>query len=165
MREVMYKLDIQTGSLSVRFPPSHALIDRPFSGTKEDIQEARNTAFYLLARIASYVDFKEDTSLARLSNVVAAIWPELDMNPAANPAATNPTASVCAFGLLWRKTEPDLKFPNIHKKKLVMDWLISRQPPESHELGPRGLRLEYPPAPGKPSAPRLAAVRPLVVPD
>jgi tRNA(Ile)-lysidine synthase len=147
MREVMYKLDIQTGSLSVRFPPAYALIDRTFTGSDEDIQEARNTAFYLLARIASYVDFKEDTSLARLSNVVSAIWPELDLNAPAGPAATNPTASVCAFGLLWRKTDSDQKFPNIHRKKFMMDWLISRQPPESHELGPRGLRLEYPPAP------------------
>ena len=148
-REVICKLDVQTGSLSVRFPPAFTLLGRPII-SEQDVDEVRNTAYMLLVRIAGFVDFRDNTSIGKLSGVVSAVWPELRHDSKNVPDATNPSASVCAFGLFWRKWNQ----PNPpHLPKSVsgmvnpMDWLVSRQPPESHELGRTGLRLEYPPMP------------------
>lgn len=149
MRDVIYKLDVQTGSLSVRFPPAPALLGRPILSEK-DLDEARNTAYMLLVRVASFVDFRENTPIGKLSGIVSAVWPELTNDSDNVPIATNPTASVCAFGLFWRKwnePNPPTLPKSINGKANPMDWLISRQPPESHELGRSGLRLEYPPTP------------------
>jgi tRNA(Ile)-lysidine synthase len=148
-RDVIYKLDIQTGSLSVRFPPASALLGRPIV-SEEDVDEARNTAYMLLVRIASFVDFRENKAIGKLSGIVPAVWPELRVDEDVLPAASNPTASFCAFGLFWRKWN-EINPPSLPKsadrKINPMDWIISRQPLASHELGRTGLRLEYPPTP------------------
>ncbi|KAF2686578.1 hypothetical protein K458DRAFT_297696 [Lentithecium fluviatile CBS 122367] len=145
--EVLCKLDIQTSSLNVRFPPSSMLLDRPI-WSKKDVNDARNTAYILLDRLAGLVTPLEYTSASKLSGVVSAIYPELEIHNENSIHGPNSGGSLCAQGLWWQQSNEAIPsiFPRLPSgMRHPMDWLLSRQPLERHELGSSGLRLEYPP--------------------
>jgi tRNA(Ile)-lysidine synthase len=150
MRSLDFKLDIQTGSLSVRFPVASALLGRPIL-SEQDKNEAKNTAYMFLERVAGFVSFQDNPPTNKLSGIVSAIWPEFaDHNGDGITCPSPLAASLCAFGIWWRRWDavPTHLAPQLSDQRLnSMDWLLSRQPPEKHELGPSGLRLEFPPPP------------------
>ncbi|KAH7080517.1 PP-loop family-domain-containing protein [Paraphoma chrysanthemicola] len=73
--ECLMKLDIQTGSLLVRFPPFASLLERPIV-TQQDKIEARDKAYCLIEKVAELVTAKPKAALGQLAARIDSIYPE-----------------------------------------------------------------------------------------
>lgn len=140
-------LDIQTGSLVVRFPPASSFLDRPIV-TDFDKNEARNTAYLFLQRIAELVSPRESPSVGQFANAVDSIWPRLsvDSTPTLN-------ATFCVFGIWFRPWGNPTPFrseegiPVVHE----MDYLLTRQPLDHFEKNNADIFLTIPPVSENPA--------------
>lgn len=142
-------LDIQTGSLIVRFPLAAAFLDRPIE-TQKDKHDARNTAFLFLQRISELITPKEVPSIGQFSSVIDAIWPALALDPDVAPAE-----SFSVYGTWFRRWNNYSPFTSIDYDFLAknqMEWLLSRQPLISYEKKDGDISLTIPPVSRNPAA-------------
>ncbi|KAF2869964.1 PP-loop family-domain-containing protein [Massariosphaeria phaeospora] len=145
----LLKLDIQTGSLIVRFPETTALLDQPIV-TESDKSHARNTAYLLFERITEIVSPKQNPSIGQLTKAVETVYPALSTEVHAQIASKKAhTASIfCAFGVWFH--------PWIGKSVFTQDpslpdgngpeWLLSRQPLEDGKMREPGTCITFPPS-------------------
>ncbi|KAH7095966.1 PP-loop family-domain-containing protein [Paraphoma chrysanthemicola] len=136
--ECLMKLDIQTGSLLVRFPPFASLLERPIV-TQRDKIEARDNAYCLIEKVAELVTAKPKTALGQLAARIDSIYPEFltteerEELVAANEAHFRDNFTVSH--VWWRKWEKPSPFEDSgipsedfgssapHPK----EWLLTRQ--------------------------------------
>ncbi|KAF2267079.1 hypothetical protein CC78DRAFT_103842 [Lojkania enalia] len=120
------RLDIQTGSLIVRFPQTSSLLSRPLV-TESDKNQARDVAYLLIERVADLVSPKEAALVGRFSSVVELIYPTLSQVPS---EAQETKETFANFGLWFKKWDSPSpfnkkgEFPHRHD----MEWLLTRQP-------------------------------------
>ncbi|KAH7414131.1 PP-loop family-domain-containing protein [Phaeosphaeria sp. MPI-PUGE-AT-0046c] len=142
--QCLFKLNIRTGSLTVRFPPFSALLARPIQ-TESDKAEARNNAYYLLEQVADLVTPKMKVATGQLDTRVDSIYPEFQSSEEKDELTTAAEADLkekfTVFGVWWRKLEiaspfednglpsPDHYAVDPHPS----EWLLSRQTLENHE--------------------------------
>ncbi|KAH8727647.1 PP-loop family-domain-containing protein [Phaeosphaeriaceae sp. PMI808] len=152
--QCLMKLDIQTGSLLVRFPPFSSLLSRPIE-TEADMAEAKNTAYCLIEKVADLVTPKFKSALGQLAARIDCVYPELlrfEEKEEIFAAGHN----ICrdrftVYHLWWRQWDKASPFHNDclpsedfgssapHPK----EWLLTRQTLEQYE-GQR-LRIVIPP--------------------
>jgi hypothetical protein len=141
--QTLIKLDIQTGSLHVRFPPTAKLLGRPVKDEADRI-EARNTAFLFIQRVIELISPKESRSIGQLSIAVDSIYPIL-RGPDDDPSSAE---SFTVSGVLirpWGKATvfaPQGTLAHRHE----MDYYLCRQPLDDREKREGGIFLTVPPA-------------------
>lgn len=133
--QCLIKLDIQTGSLLVRFPAYSSLLPRPIK-TETDKNEAKNNAYCLMARVAEHVTRKIKPRIGQLATIIDLIYPEF-VNPKyfEDPAPDMQLSSKkrCVYGVLWRfwgKPSP-FEIPEEGFNRAAThprEWLLMRQP-------------------------------------
>lgn len=140
--ETLIQLDLQTGSLLVRFPPASKFLDEPII-THSDKKKARNTVYLFLQRIAELISPKEVPSIGQFSGAIDNIWPTLCMDP---HLQTNRT--FCVFKVWFRPWNNPTPFPssNTFPRIHEMEYLLSRQPLEHNEKTVADLFLTIPPS-------------------
>lgn len=146
------KLDIQTGALIVRFPPTEALLGHPIV-TDSDKYHARNTAYFLLERFAELVTPRERAPRSQLANAVLQIYPsllsedetELGIDPTRSGISKN---NFCVFGVWWRPWSQPSPFDGLTSQPHSQDWLLSRQPLDPHEKDSPEANIAFPPTGG-----------------
>lgn len=140
LEECWLQLDLQTGSLRVRFPTFERLFPTTHRAQR-DLTYAKNDAVYLLARVGQMITPRETRSLGELAATVENIWPEFselqDIDPH-QATFTGNKENYCIYGIWWRK----LKTPN-HDSP---EWLLTRQPLEHHRPGAPSMSIDYPPS-------------------
>ncbi|KAF2189629.1 hypothetical protein K469DRAFT_683045 [Zopfia rhizophila CBS 207.26] len=129
----LLKLDIQTGSLIVRFPPVSTLFPNPII-TDSDKTLARNIAITLLQRLAEMVSPKEHTTIGQLAIAIDNIYPAL--SPKTGTSSPSKT-SFSVFGIWFREWDRSTPFvaPDAFLHRHENEWLLSRQPFENIESG------------------------------
>ncbi|KAF2279468.1 uncharacterized protein EI97DRAFT_430537 [Westerdykella ornata] len=167
-------LDIQTGSLIVRFPPASAFLASQAGdlSKRSDRNAARNTAFLYLQRVAELVSPKDLPSIGQLSAAVDHVWPalRLDENETAttkNTSKASPSSSsanLCVLGIWFRRNalpsrarqDPTVSAILSAPSSFSADWyqsntneedniyLLSRQPLDTKEKDSASLRLTIP---------------------
>jgi tRNA(Ile)-lysidine synthase len=152
--ECKIQLDIQAGSLLVRFPSFRRLIihllytRKPTDSlTQSDLIYVRNSATYLLARVAQLVSPREDPPLAELAASVGNIWPEFqDLEETELTGTRKSTFSYCVYGVWWRKWAGSIGAVEEEGKRSQnnMDWYLTRQPKENRPGKSEG--IVYPPS-------------------
>lgn len=159
LRESFKQLDLQTGSLLIRFPPFHKLLNDSIGSSKLKIRSnlltsnewnsARNTAICLLAQASQIISPKNNPSPGELASTVGNIWSEFN-----HPQVTE---SYCAHGIWWRKWDKPLHDngnslnPTYSGRQspghVDRQWLLTRQPLEKHRAA---VMIQYPPTPSLP---------------
>lgn len=139
--ECKIQLDIQAGSLLVRFPSFRRLIThllytrKPNQAiTRSDLIYVRNSATYLLARVGQLVSPREDPPLAELAASAANIWPEfVDLEETDITGNRTSTFSYCVYGIWWRKWAGSIGAVEEEGKRSQnnMDWYLTRQPKQN----------------------------------
>lgn len=152
--ECQIQLDIQAGSLLIRFPTfrrliTHLLYTRKPTDkfTRSDLIYVRNSATYLLARVGQLVSPREDPPLAELAASVGNIWPEFkELEETDLTGSRKNTFSYCVYGVWWRKWAGSIGAVEEEGKRSQnnMDWYLTRQPKENRP-GASGV-IVYPPS-------------------
>lgn len=147
------KLDIQTASLIVRFPPSSALLSRPIE-TEQDKIEAKDIAFCLAALISDLVAPRPQGDIGVFATVIDAIYPEFcdgeDMDFALPGSDEFETKHRCVKGVWWRHWKGASPF-EVSEEGLVdtesqaREWYLTRQIPVRSEIDTPRHRMLYPP--------------------
>ncbi|EOA82278.1 uncharacterized protein SETTUDRAFT_181451 [Exserohilum turcica Et28A] len=161
----LIKLDIQTGSLMIRFPPFSDLVRRPIETTSDKI-EAKNTAYCLLERVAELVTPRAKAPLGQLAATTHRIYPELagleDSEAGDWDGIRKKNYSV--FSVWWRFWDQPSPFSE-HKEEGInpglahpREWLLTRQPLEVSERRDAANYIVYPPSPDS-SAPQNETYR------
>ncbi|PVI07201.1 hypothetical protein DM02DRAFT_581209 [Periconia macrospinosa] len=140
--ELPLKLDIQTGSLVVRFPPYESLLAKPILSTT-DRAEAMDNAYCLLTRIAELINPVTRSSVSSSAGSVSQIWPELGSAEEVSSSNSTRQKNFTALGVWWQPLEsvPTL-YGNVESGKY---WLLSREPLTSKELQNHSLQVAFPP--------------------
>ncbi|KNG51390.1 hypothetical protein TW65_01405 [Stemphylium lycopersici] len=153
----LIQLDIQTGSLVVRFPPVSDLLSRPIKTTSDKI-DAKNTAYCLMERIADLVAPRTNAPLGQLAAATRRIYPELEN--ADNEQYVGHWDEVrrknfCVHTTWWRFWNQPTLFPEHEEHGINLalphprEWLLSRQPLESNEMNNRANYIVYSPTPNR----------------
>jgi len=132
LNNTLLSINIQTGSLVVRFPTSTALLDGNPIKTETDQYAARNTAYLFLQRITEMVNSNKTSSVGQLSRAVDHIWPTLrikDDEETHGSMSTSFTTNKIWFRI-WGRPSPFSSFPQPNH----MEWMLTRQPVESGEV-------------------------------
>jgi hypothetical protein len=151
----LIKLDIQTGSLVVRFPPFSDLLPRPIS-TKADKAQAKNTAYCLIERVAELVTPRSKAPLGQLAATVCHIYPELeDLEEDEEPGHGDEVRkkNYCVYSVWWRFWDRPSLFDERMYRPAGMapplphprEWLLTRQPLETAEAADVDNHIVYPP--------------------
>lgn len=151
--QCLMKLDIQTGSLLVRFPPFSTLLDRPIE-TESDKNEAMNTAYCLIERVAELVSPRPKAPLGQLAGTVDRIYPEFaDVGVGNSLLWTNRLkVNYSVFSVWWRASESPSPYtdhpePNVDSTlPHPREWLLTRQPLDIGERRNAANRVVYPPS-------------------
>ena len=146
------QLDLQAGSLLMRFPPFQELLDRPIK-TRSDVNEAKNTANYLLAGVGQLIAPRETPPLGELVATVGNIWPEFaELEDTNSPHAgfSGNKTNYCIYGIWWRKWNRPSPFQRSSQKSHSSahphshEWFLTRQPLEHHRTGVSSGAIQYP---------------------
>ncbi|KAI8936451.1 hypothetical protein NX059_006856 [Plenodomus lindquistii] len=130
--QCLVKLNIQTGSAYVRFPPFPALLDRPIS-TASNRNEASDNAYCLIKRVGELVSPNSSAPLDTLAATITRVYPEL-----AEVEISQTSKNYCVFGTWWRACDTDLPFPLQPSSRVdsnlahPRDWFLMRQPPSTN---------------------------------
>ena len=151
----LMKLDIQTGSLLVRFPPFSSLLARPIE-TKSDRNEAMNNAYCLIEKVADLVTPKFKPALGQLAARIDNIYPEFmtpeEKEEVAAAGEGHFMDKFTVYHVWWRRWDKASPFDDIgvaggdfgssapHPK----EWLLTRQTLEHAEA--QKLQLTIPPS-------------------
>jgi tRNA(Ile)-lysidine synthase len=153
--QCLMKLDIQTGTLLVRFPSFTSLLDRPIQ-TDADRHEARNNAYCLIERVAGLISPKFKPPLGQLAVRVDNIYPEFltaeekEAIAAAGESHFNDKFTV--YHIWWRQWDKASPFddPGLPSEDYSStaphskEWLLTRQAFENGEG--KKLQLTFPPS-------------------
>jgi tRNA(Ile)-lysidine synthase len=154
LKECLIKLNIQAGSLLIRFPPFENLLSRPIE-TQSDMNEAKNNAYYLLERVGQLIAPREAPPLSELAATLANIWPEflkLEEVDSSQAGFSGNRANYCVYSIWWRKWDRPSIFSNFYKtsggsrRVHAREWLLTRQPLENHRPGASSETIHYPPS-------------------
>ncbi|KAF2447538.1 hypothetical protein P171DRAFT_518627 [Karstenula rhodostoma CBS 690.94] len=131
-----FKLDIQTASLVIRFPPVEAFFanSNPLPSPSEKLQ-ARATAQFLIAEVLKLVSPRERLVLETIANAICWIYPTLAPDGLPGPTTLR-NANDCLFSQVQEET-------NDPTTKHLGPWLISRQPPARSQF--EKIILQFPP--------------------
>ncbi|KAF2018707.1 adenine nucleotide alpha hydrolases-like protein [Aaosphaeria arxii CBS 175.79] len=139
------KLDLQTGSVKVRFPNDSAFLGGKPIETDADKAMARNTACLFLLRITALISPKENNSLSQLATAADNIWPSLITDP-----GVEGKSAFTVHGISFRvhdepsSTDVDTRPSEAHEDA---QWLLIRQPLETQEMKREsGLHIVVPPS-------------------
>lgn len=167
--KTLIKLDIQTGSLFVRFPPFSALLDSPID-SKSRMNEARNNAYLLLERVAELVSPKPKSPIGKLASAIDNIYPELAEAEERHDVTEDQEAgsvvhvskdrrwaaslkrSYSVFGVWWRLWDKPSPFPYEPEDDVdpahphPRTWLLTRQPLQAGEADDLATQLVFPPS-------------------
>ncbi|KAI0613591.1 Mitochondrial tRNA(Ile)-lysidine synthetase [Pyrenophora tritici-repentis] len=151
--QCLFKLDIRTGRLVVRFPPFSALLPRPIK-TEADMNVARNTAYWLIERVAELVTPKFKAPLAQLSASIEHIYPEMEQQEDVEASGhwnTVRKTNYNVYSIWWRFWDQPTPFPK-HKEDGInlslphlREWMLTRQPLSESEKTDGSSYFEYPP--------------------
>jgi tRNA(Ile)-lysidine synthase len=142
--QCLIKLNIQTGSLIIRFPPFSSLLPRPIQ-TGSDQAEARNNAYYLLEQVADLVTPQLKAATGQLDARVNSIYPEFlfsgDREETAGAGLDDLKQNFTVGKIWWRKLDTASPFddnglPSVdHQaaKPHPREWRLSRQTFEDHD--------------------------------
>lgn len=124
------KLDITVGAVTVRLPPVAALFP-PSSCTLSESDKiyARNTAYYLLLRIAELVSPNEKVVVESLANAVLSVYPSL--SPSSSDMSARQQKSFTCNNCWWNKASVSSAFPLTSPDTPVTqlnEWTLSRLP-------------------------------------
>ncbi|KAF1944466.1 hypothetical protein EJ02DRAFT_510140 [Clathrospora elynae] len=151
--QCLIKLDIQTGSLLVRFPPFSSLLPRPIE-TQTDKIQAKNTAYCLIERVAELVTPKSKAPLGQLAATVDRIYPEfvnLEDGEAGHWEVIR-RGNYCVWHVWWRSWDKPSPFTDHAEEGLdpslphPREWLLTRQPLDAGEREIRANKIVYPPS-------------------
>ncbi|CAE7010061.1 hypothetical protein P3342_003143 [Pyrenophora teres f. teres] len=151
--QCLFKLDIRTGRLVVRFPPFSALLPRPIE-TKADMIAARNTGYWMIERVAELVTPKFKAPLAQLSATIQHIYPELEELEdieASGHWNTIRKKNYNVYSIWWRFWDQPTPFPEHMEDGIDLslphprEWLLTRQPLDVSEKTRPSRYFEYPP--------------------
>ncbi|KAF2735438.1 hypothetical protein EJ04DRAFT_434950 [Polyplosphaeria fusca] len=134
------KLDIQTGSLIVRFPPVADLLERSIAN-ETDKNQARDVAYSLIEKIAKLVSPKDTPVVGRFSNSIDFIYPSLSEDPT---AFIRPFTHTGILFRVWDRASPfaPASNPKLHHPR---EWLLTRQPFSREEYAYPSLNIAIPP--------------------
>jgi tRNA(Ile)-lysidine synthase len=133
----LIKLDIQTGSLVVRFPPFSDLLPHAINTTTDKIQ-ARNTAHCLLERVAKLVTPRTKPTQAQLGATAHRIYPELEeLEDPRDRWDGIGKKNYCVYNVWWRFWDKPSPFDkHEHQEEGInpelphpREWLLTRQAP------------------------------------
>jgi tRNA(Ile)-lysidine synthase len=165
--ECLMKLDIQTGTLLVRFPPFKSLLERPIK-TDSDKNEAKNNAYCLVERVADLVTPKFKPALGQLASRVIDIYPEFltqeENEEVAAAGEGHFREKFTVYHVWWRqwdKASPfeDHGLPSEDYSSIAphpKEWLLTRQALEFGE----GKKLQIAIPPSQSSTPDSGLSRP-----
>ncbi|KAF2032036.1 hypothetical protein EK21DRAFT_99352 [Setomelanomma holmii] len=136
--QCLIKLDIQTGSLLVRFPPFDSLFARPIE-TQKDKNEAKDNAYCLIEKVADLVTPKFKPALGQLAARIESIYPEFftpeEHKEAVDGGEAHFRDNFTVYHVWWRRWDKASPFENDgtaaedfgssvpHPK----EWLLTRQ--------------------------------------
>lgn len=167
--QCLIKLDIQTGSVLVRFPPFPSLLDHPIDSDSR-FKEARNNAYCLIERVAALVSPRSKAQLGSLAATIGRIYPELDdaaeedeigtptcmrtrpQHSKVQNWANTLTKNYSVFSVWWRRWDKATPFPDVPEADCdsvqphPREWLLSRQPVEAKKKGDSSMQITYPPS-------------------
>jgi tRNA(Ile)-lysidine synthase len=156
--ECLMKLDIQTGSLLVRFPPFTQLLARPIE-TQTDKNEAMDVAYCLMERVADLVSPKAKSAVGQLAARIDNIYPEFmtpeDLAEVAASEGAHFRNNFTVYGVWWRQWDKASPFDQHglpaedfgstapHPK----EWLLTRQSLEYQEARKPTMQIVVLPSP------------------
>jgi len=151
--QCLFKLDIQTGCLVVRFPPFSALLPRPIE-TTADRAAAKNTAYCLIERVAELVTPRPKAPLGQLAATIQRIYPELEEQEDDEVEGhwdNIRRKNYSVYSIWWRSWDQPTPFPE-HGEDGVdpslahpREWLLTRQPLDAQEKTNPHNYIEYAP--------------------
>lgn len=153
--QCLMKLNIQTGTLLIRFPPFHALLGRPIK-TDADKNEAWDNAYCLIEKVADLVTAYLKPALGNLAARVDSIYPEfLTPEDKAELIAAGEghfRDNFTVHHIWWRKCDKaspfeDYGLPSEDYSSTPPhpnEWLLTRQTLQPGEA--RKLQIEVPPS-------------------
>ncbi|KAH7114373.1 PP-loop family-domain-containing protein [Dendryphion nanum] len=148
--ETRMALEIQTGSMIVRFPSSDVFLDgRPIEN-ESDKHTARNIAVLYLERVSEIIiQHKVQGTSGQLSRAVDVIWPTLRIDDNDHIPSTMQKSFTInkVWYQIWEKPSPFKKHPNHHKR----EWLLSRQPVDKQEVADTAINIPVSSSPSTPS--------------
>lgn len=133
--ECLIKLDVQLGSLLIRFPPFSSLLDRPII-SESDLNEASNNACLLIERVAALVAPQSDMKMGQIAGKLGLIYPEF-LRPEQKQAIViekreEVLPSFTVLHTWWRQRNEVSLFKTDASSK-QREWLIVRRAPDHHE--------------------------------
>jgi tRNA(Ile)-lysidine synthase len=153
----LIELDIQIGSLLVRFPPYSSLLDRPVE-TEADKYEARDVAYCLLERVAELVTSNYKRMIGQLAARVDNIYPEFltpeELEEVAAAGEAHFRDNFTVYHVWWRQWDKSSPFEDNflpsddvgssipHPK----EWLLTRQTLEYGEAKKPSMQIIVPPS-------------------
>ena len=151
--QCLFKLDIQTGRLVVRFPPFSAFLPHPIE-TKADRITAKNTAYCLIERVAELVTPRPKAPLGQLASTIQRIYPEVEEQEDGEAEGhwnTILKKKYTVYSILWRSLDQPTPFPE-HMEYGIdaslphpREWVLMRQPLDAQEKIIPSNYIEYPP--------------------
>ncbi|XPS97792.1 tRNA(Ile)-lysidine synthetase [Ascochyta lentis] len=148
------QLDIQAGSLLIRFPPFETLFDK-YPIDLRDVNKAKNKAYCLLEQAGQLITPRETAPLGELAATVGNIWPEfleLEETDSSQAAFSGNRTNYCIYSIWWRKWDKSSPFregrrnPGGAAHAHPREWLLTRQPLENHKLGASPGTIQYSPS-------------------
>ncbi|KAH4341341.1 tRNA(Ile)-2-lysyl-cytidine synthase [Parastagonospora nodorum] len=159
--QCLMKLDIQMGTLLIRFPPFDALLGRPIT-TDADKNEAWNNAYCLIEKVADLVTANLKPALGNLAARVDSIYPEFltpeEKTELIAAGESHFRDNFTVHHIWWRKCDKASPFedhglPSEDYNSTPPhpnEWLLTRQALQPSEA--RRLQLEIPPSKTSPNA-------------
>jgi tRNA(Ile)-lysidine synthase len=152
----LMQLDIQTGSLLVRFPSFSCLLPRPIE-TEFDKNEAKNNAYCLMEKVADSVTPRFKPALGQLAARMDSIYPEFlnaeEMDEIAATGENHFRDKFTVHHIWWRRYDKASPFENTSgvssgdfgsSAPHPREWLLTRQTLEYGEA--EKLQLTIPPS-------------------
>ncbi|KZM21811.1 ATP binding [Ascochyta rabiei] len=148
------RLDIQAGSLLIRFPSFDSLFDQS-PVDQRNVNKAKNKAYCLLEQAGQLITPRETAPLGELAATVANIWPEfleLEGTDPSQTAFSGNKTNYCIYSIWWRKWDRPSPFserfrnPGGAAHAHPHEWLLTRQPLENHKPDSSPRSFQYAPS-------------------
>ncbi|OAG13111.1 uncharacterized protein CC84DRAFT_1160330 [Paraphaeosphaeria sporulosa] len=138
-----FKLDIQTGSLVVRFPPVEAFFpdsDPDHVPSPSEKLQARATAQYLVEAFLRLISPREHLILETIANSVTWFWPSLHPDNLPPRTCQYNSTNDCLFSHVSHVSQNQ----DDPSTKHLGPWCVSRQPPSGPNFA--NIREVFPPS-------------------
>ncbi|KAJ4352726.1 hypothetical protein N0V95_003998 [Ascochyta clinopodiicola] len=154
LRSCPKQLDVQAGSLLIRFPSFESLFDQS-PVDQRNVNKAKNKAYCLLEQAGQLVTPRETAPLGELAATVGNIWPEfleLEETDPSQAAFSGNKTNYCIYSVWWRKWDKPSPFserfsnPGGAAHAHPREWLLTRQPLENHKVDSSQRNFQYAPS-------------------